>query len=275
MSYDSYDSWDRMVRRRRLVTSGLIAVGIVAVGAGTVFAVERPESASGVRAVHSRHLIPAQVARRTGTELRAQADAQQRASRSRERPEDTPSGPVQVPPPTEPPRRPAKERPADSPVPPNGKRAPAVGRQGGDQASPDTSDASSWYLPVTEHRITAGYGQSGPWASGHHTGTDFPVPVGTRVVAAGDGTVVTAGWDRAYGNQVEISHPDGTYTQYAHLSVLAVRPGQRVHGGQRIGLSGATGNVTGPHLHFEARTAPGYGHDVDPVAWLRTRGVTL
>jgi murein DD-endopeptidase MepM/ murein hydrolase activator NlpD len=63
------------------------------------------------------------------------------------------------------------------------------------------------------------------------------------------------------------------YTQYGHLSSIHVLVGQKVTPGQQIGVSGATGNATGPHLHFEARTTPEYGSDIDPVAYLRKHGV--
>lgn len=120
------------------------------------------------------------------------------------------------------------------------------------------------------------YGVRGPrWAGGHHTGVDFVVPLGTGVRSAAPGVVVTAGWGGSYGYEVVIRHHDGLYTQYAHLSSLAVRPGQTVDTGRRIGRSGATGNATGPHLHFEVRTGPRYGSDVDPVAYLRSRGVIV
>lgn len=113
------------------------------------------------------------------------------------------------------------------------------------------------------------------WSSGYHTGVDFVVPTGTSLKAVGAGTVVSAGWGGAYGNQVVIKLSDGYYAQYAHLSSLSVSAGQTVSAGQQIGLSGATGNVTGPHLHFEIRTTPNYGSDVDPVAYLRSHGVSV
>ncbi|WP_432104040.1 transglycosylase family protein [Streptomyces sp. bgisy091] len=119
------------------------------------------------------------------------------------------------------------------------------------------------------------YHQSGSWASGYHTGVDFPVPTGTSVKAVNSGTVVSAGWAGAYGYEIVIRHGDGRYSQYAHLSSLHVRAGQQVTGGQRIARSGSTGNSTGPHLHFEIRTGPGYGSDVDPLAYLRAGGVSL
>ncbi|TRV73274.1 peptidoglycan DD-metalloendopeptidase family protein [Streptomyces sp. 130] len=119
------------------------------------------------------------------------------------------------------------------------------------------------------------YHQAGSWSSGYHTGVDFPVPTGTSVKAMAAGTVVSAGWAGPYGYQVVIRHGDGKYSQYAHLSSLLVRGGQHVGGGQRIARSGATGNVTGPHLHFEVRTGPDYGSDIDPLAYLRAGGVKV
>ncbi|MGQ4490057.1 transglycosylase family protein [Streptomyces sp. 372A] len=128
--------------------------------------------------------------------------------------------------------------------------------------------------PVTARTGTP-YHQAGSWSSGYHTGVDFPVPTGTSVKAMAAGTVVSAGWAGPYGYQVVIRHGDGKYSQYAHLSSLLVRGGQHVGGGQRIARSGATGNVTGPHLHFEVRTGPDYGSDIDPLAYLRAGGVRV
>ncbi|GGO87751.1 transglycosylase family protein [Wenjunlia tyrosinilytica] len=138
-----------------------------------------------------------------------------------------------------------------------------------------TRTVSGFTLPINGTVGTA-YGVAGSmWSSGHHTGVDFIAPTGTSVKAIGSGTVVSAGWGGAYGNQVVIRHADGKYSQYAHLSSLGVSAGQTVSGGQQIGLSGATGNVTGPHLHFEVRTGPGYGSDIDPLAYLRAHGVKI
>ncbi|MET7701431.1 transglycosylase family protein [Streptomyces sp. NPDC005485] len=113
------------------------------------------------------------------------------------------------------------------------------------------------------------------WSKGYHTGVDFPVPTGTTVKAVGAGQVVSSGWGGSYGYQVVIRHSDGRYSQYAHLSAISVKAGQSVTTGQRIGRSGSTGNATGPHLHFEVRTGPGFGSDVDPVAYLRAGGVRI
>jgi murein DD-endopeptidase MepM/ murein hydrolase activator NlpD len=129
--------------------------------------------------------------------------------------------------------------------------------------------------PVSGYSITARYRQSGAWASGYHTGIDLAVGVGTPVRAAVGGTVVKAGWDGAYGWAVQIRHADGRYSHYGHLSRISARVGTSVGTGQLIGSSGASGNVTGPHLHFEVRTAPGFGSDVNPVSWLSKHGVRL
>ncbi|MEV7081703.1 LysM peptidoglycan-binding domain-containing M23 family metallopeptidase [Streptomyces sp. NPDC093516] len=138
------------------------------------------------------------------------------------------------------------------------------------------SNAAGYSSPVDGATVGTPYRMSGSmWSSGYHTGVDFVVPTGTSLKAVGAGTVVSAGWGGAYGNQVVIKLNDGHYAQYAHLSQLSVSAGQTVTAGQQVGLSGATGNVTGPHLHFEIRTAPGYGSDVDPVAFLRSHGVSV
>ncbi|MER7053205.1 MULTISPECIES: M23 family metallopeptidase [unclassified Streptomyces] len=135
---------------------------------------------------------------------------------------------------------------------------------------------NTFVSPITASYVSTAY-QAGSslWSSGSHTGIDFHAAGGTSVHAVGVGTVVEAGWGGAYGNQVVIKMHDGTYTQYGHLSSIGVSVGQSVDPGQQIGLSGATGNVTGAHLHFEARTSPEYGSDLDPVAYLRSHGVNL
>ncbi|MFF4349376.1 peptidoglycan DD-metalloendopeptidase family protein [Streptomyces sp. NPDC001530] len=135
---------------------------------------------------------------------------------------------------------------------------------------------SGYTLPVAGATVGTAYKVAGSmWSSGYHTGVDFVVPTGTTIKAIASGTVVSAGWGGAYGNQVVIRHADGQYSQYAHMSALSVSAGQSVTEGQQVGLSGATGNVTGPHLHFEIRTTPNYGSDVDPVAYLRAHGVAV
>jgi murein DD-endopeptidase MepM/ murein hydrolase activator NlpD len=135
---------------------------------------------------------------------------------------------------------------------------------------------NTFVAPVSDSYVSTGYKTGGSlWSSGAHTGIDFHASTGTSVHAVGSGTVVEAGWGGSYGNQVVIKMADGMYTMYGHLSSIGVSVGQSVTPGQQIGLSGATGNVTGPHLHFEARTTAEYGSDVDPVAYLRKHGVNV
>ncbi|MFE2748030.1 peptidoglycan DD-metalloendopeptidase family protein [Streptomyces scopuliridis] len=137
------------------------------------------------------------------------------------------------------------------------------------------STGSGFSAPVDGPTSTPYRASGSSWSSGYHTGVDFSASSGTPVKAVSDGTVVTAGWGGSYGNQVVIQHSDGMYSQYGHLSSLAVSAGQSVSAGEQIGLSGSTGNSTGPHLHFEIRTGPEYGSDVDPVAYLRQNGVNV
>lgn len=144
------------------------------------------------------------------------------------------------------------------------------------QSAGNTSASNGFSAPLDGAALGTAYKVAGSmWSSGYHTGVDFSAPTGTPLKAVGAGTVVSAGWGGAYGNQVVIQLADGHYAQYAHLSSLSVSSGQPVTAGQQIGLSGATGNVTGPHLHFEIRTTPDYGSDLDPVAYLRSKGVSI
>ncbi|MFJ2936829.1 peptidoglycan DD-metalloendopeptidase family protein [Streptomyces sp. NPDC087219] len=143
------------------------------------------------------------------------------------------------------------------------------------QSSGAATSASGWFAPVNGGMSTPYRAAGSMWSSGYHTGVDFMASTGTTIVAVGPGTVYSAGDGGAYGNQVVIQHADGTFSQYAHLSSISVSAGQTVSGGEQIGLSGATGNVTGPHLHFEIRTGPDYGSDIDPIAALRQHGVNI
>ncbi|MFI1764662.1 M23 family metallopeptidase [Streptomyces sp. NPDC020800] len=147
-------------------------------------------------------------------------------------------------------------------------------------ASAAAPSAASWVDPVKTYTLSASFMQDGSHWAHKHSGQDFAVPTGTEVMAAHGGTVVKAGGNGAgdgpaYGNAIVISHGDGTYSQYAHLSRIDVKVGQVVKTGQHIALSGSTGNSTGPHLHFEIRTTPNYGSAVNPVDFLRAHGVTV
>ena len=98
-----------------------------------------------------------------------------------------------------------------------------------------------------------------------HPGIDIAKDVGTPVVASAPGVVVRREWHPAYGNAVRIDHGSGLMTLYAHLSVVSVVEGQPVKRGQLVGEMGATGNATGPHLHFEVRV---HGIPTDPMPYL-------
>ncbi|MGQ4434952.1 MULTISPECIES: M23 family metallopeptidase [unclassified Streptomyces] len=140
--------------------------------------------------------------------------------------------------------------------------------------------AASWVDPVKKYTLSASFAQAGGMWQSTHSGQDFAVPSGTNVVAAHGGTVVKAGGNGAgdgpaYGNAIVIKHGNGTYSQYAHLSRIDVRVGQVVKTGQHIARSGNTGNSTGPHLHFEIRTTANYGSAIDPVSFLRGKGVSV
>ena len=106
-------------------------------------------------------------------------------------------------------------------------------------------------------------GQISQGAHEGHTALDIAVPLGTSVRAADRGTVIMAGWNpTGYGFRVVIDHGTDYVTLYAHLSDIYVETGEVVGKGQVIGLSGANGNITGPHLHFEVRD---YGWLIDPL----------
>ncbi|MER7672128.1 M23 family metallopeptidase [Kitasatospora sp. NPDC096128] len=143
------------------------------------------------------------------------------------------------------------------------------------QSAAPAAPASGWSAPAPDAPTSNPYGvANSEYAAGYHTGVDFAVAPGTPVLAVGDATVVSAGWDGAYGKEVVLRLADGHFAQYAHLSVLSVSAGARVSAGQRVGLSGSTGNSTGPHLHFEIRTSNRYGAVVNPIAYLSGHGVT-
>ncbi|MCX5236392.1 M23 family metallopeptidase [Streptomyces prunicolor] len=140
--------------------------------------------------------------------------------------------------------------------------------------------AASWVDPVKKYTLSASFAQAGGMWQSTHSGQDFAVASGTNVVAAHGGTVVKAGGNgagdgAAYGNAIVIKHGNGTYSQYAHLSRIDVKVGQVVSTGQHIARSGNTGNSSGPHLHFEIRTTANYGSAIDPVAFLRGKGVSV
>ncbi|PYS82084.1 MAG: hypothetical protein DMF67_14245 [Acidobacteria bacterium] len=108
-----------------------------------------------------------------------------------------------------------------------------------------------------EGEMTDGFGVRGnPFGGGSaefHPGQDIAAPRGTSVVAAADGTVVQAGWQNGYGQEVVVDHGHGLTTRYGHLSKIEVAAGQSIRRGEELGQVGSTGRSTGPHLHYEVR----------------------
>src|SRR3954447_24696956 len=102
----------------------------------------------------------------------------------------------------------------------------------------------------------------GPRGDRFHAGVDYTAGWGVPVTAAGYGCVVTVTWDTSFGNLVVIQHRFGVTSWYAHLNTVAVRRGQCVVAGDRVGSVGSTGRSTGPHLHFELRVR---GASIDPL----------
>ncbi|GAB2732470.1 M23 family metallopeptidase [Streptomyces bullii] len=134
--------------------------------------------------------------------------------------------------------------------------------------------AKQYTLPTSSYTITSTFGQAGAyWSSGYHTGLDFAAPTGTLIKAVHSGTITSAGWDGSYGYKTVLTLDDGTEIWYAHQSSISVSVGQKVNTGDVIGRVGATGNVTGAHLHMEVHP-DGSANGVDPLAWLRGKGLT-
>ena len=132
--------------------------------------------------------------------------------------------------------------------------------------------AKQYSLPTSSYTLTSHFGDAGTmWSSGHHTGLDFAAPTGTLLKAIHTGTVTEAGWAGAYGYRTVLTLEDGTELWYCHQSSISVSAGQKVNTGDVIGRVGATGNVTGPHLHLEVH--PNGGAAIDPLAWLQNKGI--
>lgn len=111
-------------------------------------------------------------------------------------------------------------------------------------------------LPVKNATLGSLFGHRADPVAGvraMHEGLDFSAEIGTPVVVAADGVVLSASYHPEYGNLVDVDHGDGLTSRYAHLSVMDVKPGMLVKRGERLGAVGTTGRSTGPHLHFEVR----------------------
>lgn len=139
---------------------------------------------------------------------------------------------------------------------------PSAGSGGAAVAGPVSAKGFQWPLSGT---FTSGFGQRNGRL---HAGVDLGCPVGTPVGAAAAGTVIHAGEAGGYGIAVYIQHGPNVVVRYGHLSKLLVRRGQQVERGERIALSGNTGNSSGPHLHLEFRVG---GSPVDPLKYLPAR----
>ncbi|MFJ3084477.1 peptidoglycan DD-metalloendopeptidase family protein [Streptomyces halstedii] len=133
----------------------------------------------------------------------------------------------------------------------------------------DGGGSGQWIKPVNAPYGTR-FGVAGKmWSSGHHTGLDFPAAVGTAIRAVADGKVASTGSSGPYGIHATVAHGGGLSSLYAHMSSLVATLGKSVRQGEVIGQVGATGNVTGPHLHLEARVG---GKTVDPMPYLSSAG---
>ena len=131
--------------------------------------------------------------------------------------------------------------------------------------------------PIADGIMRSGFGYRRHPVLGYaklHTGVDWANPIGTPIVAAGNGAVIKADWDSGYGRRVEIQHINGYVTTYNHMSRFArgVTAGARVRQGQVIGYVGSTGLSTGAHLHYEVIIN---GHFVDPMKIRVPRGREL
>jgi murein DD-endopeptidase MepM/ murein hydrolase activator NlpD len=134
-------------------------------------------------------------------------------------------------------------------------------------------------MPIKGKPISTAYRKAGKhWSTGFHTGIDIACPTGSEVFAVQDGTVTGASWGRSYGTQIVIDQDaiegatriPGGWAIYAHLSKVLVKPGDKVKKGDKIGLSGNSGNSTGPHLHYEIRNQLKWtgGKDQNPMPFI-------
>lgn len=127
-------------------------------------------------------------------------------------------------------------------------------------------------MPIEGARLTSPFGPR--WGT-LHAGVDLAAPMMTPEYAAMDGIVLQAGPASGFGQVVYIQHQNGDVTVYGHMEEILVEPGQTVQAGETIALVGNRGQSTGPHLHFEVRLGGLNGEPVDPVSYLRERGVDV
>ncbi|WCN80780.1 M23 family metallopeptidase [Micromonospora sp. LH3U1] len=231
-------------RRNRLIVLG--AAALVALGLGGV----------AVATTGSDHPAPAAVS----LDAQSRAEAASRADRSA-RESSTPVAPAASP-------TPSPSAASASPTPTKTATAKAKPKP---KPKKTTKPTPAWVDPMPGAAVTSCYGQR--WGT-LHAGIDLALPSGTPIRAAAAGTVTQAGdASDGYGNSVFIDHGNGYLTHYAHQSRIAVTVGQAVKAGQVIGYEGATGDATGPHLHFEVHQ--GMWNQIDPAPFMRARGVDL
>ena len=125
-------------------------------------------------------------------------------------------------------------------------------------------------IPFTGNfRVTCEYKRPGSWFAGYHTGIDLVGVSSKAVYATCNGVVYKTGFDSAYGNYVVIKAEDNKYHWLCHLANISVSKGQKVTRTSKVGIMGSTGNVTGPHTHFEIRTSTNqYGDTIDPAEYM-------
>ncbi|WP_433649077.1 M23 family metallopeptidase [Micromonospora zamorensis] len=234
----------RAGRRNRLIV--LSTAALVALGLGGV----------AVATTGGDHPAPAAVS----LDAQTRAEAASRADRSA-RESSTPVTPSASP-------TPSPSAASASPTPAKTATAKAKPKP---KPKKTTKPTPAWVNPMPGAAVTSCYGQR--WGT-LHAGIDLALPSGTPLRAAAAGTVTQAGdASDGYGNSVFIDHGNGYLTHYAHQSRIAVTVGQKVKAGQVIGYEGATGDATGPHLHFEVHQ--GMWNQIDPAPFMRTRGVDL
>ncbi|MFC0503395.1 M23 family metallopeptidase [Micromonospora costi] len=192
-------------------------------------------------------------------DAQARADAAARADRSA-RESSTPVAPTTTP--ASPTPSPTSASPSPSVKPTTAKPKPKK----------TVKPKPAWVIPMKGATITSCFGPR--WGT-QHAGIDFAMPAGTPIHAAFGGTVVKAGdAGDGYGNSVFIDHGNGYLTHYAHQSRLIVSVGDKVTAGQVIGYEGATGDATGPHLHFEVHQGQMW-NQIDPAPFLSARGIDV
>ncbi|MEU5961892.1 M23 family metallopeptidase [Micromonospora parva] len=232
----------RTGRRNRLIVLG--AAALVALGLGGV----------AVATSGTDHPAPAAVS----LDAQSRAEAASRADRS-VRESSAPATPSVSP-------TPSPSAVSASPTPTRAAAAKAKPKP-----KKTTKPAPAWVDPMPGAAVTSCYGQR--WGT-LHAGIDLALPSGTPIRAAAAGTVTQAGdASDGYGNSVFVDHGNGYLTHYAHQSRIAVTVGQKVKAGQVIGYEGATGDATGPHLHFEVHQ--GMWNQIDPAPFMRAHGVDL